>query len=50
MGEALRMAVAAGSAALLTEGTGLCWMPDIEKLMGQVRLRPMENSLQAVGG
>ena len=50
MGEALRMAVAAGSAALLTEGTGLCWMPDIENLVGQVQLRPMENSLQAVGG
>jgi len=50
MAASLRMAVAAGSAALLTEGTGLCWMADVEKLMDQVHVRPMTSSLQAVGG
>ncbi|WP_036259699.1 1-phosphofructokinase family hexose kinase [Methylocapsa aurea] len=36
--EALRMAVAAGSSALLGPGTGLCLRKDIERLMAQVRI------------
>lgn len=36
--EALRQAVAAGSATLLTEGTGLGRLQDIETLAGQVRV------------
>lgn len=44
MEEALRMAVAAGSAALLTEGTGLCWLADIHKLMHEIRPQPIANS------
>jgi len=52
MGEALRLGVAAGSAALLTEGTGLCWLSDIHKLMNQVQLRQltMAYAKTATGG
>jgi 6-phosphofructokinase 2 len=37
--EALRMAIAAGSAALLTEGTGLAWPSDMQRLAGEVQVK-----------
>lgn len=39
--DAFAWAVAAGSAALITPGTGLCLAPDVRRLRGQVQLQPM---------
>ena len=36
--EACRLAVAMGTAAVLTPGTGLCRRPDVEKLLPQVKV------------
>jgi len=45
--DALAYAVAAGSAALLASGTGLCSAADVERLRACVRVLPVSANLQA---
>lgn len=45
-GEALRWAIAASAAALLSEGTGLCSADDVARLLPQVRVKPADAQQQ----
>jgi 6-phosphofructokinase 2 len=42
--DALRFAVAAGSAAMLARGTGLCDTDDVMRLAGQVEVLEVETA------
>jgi len=42
--EAFRHGIAGGSAALLEPGTGLCHSPDLQRLLGQVRIEELSGS------
>jgi 6-phosphofructokinase 2 len=43
--EAFRSGVAAGTAALLTPGTDLCRREDVERLLGDIRPRPLRSGV-----
>jgi 6-phosphofructokinase 2 len=45
MEKAFRVAVAAGSAAILTAGTGLCREADVKRLLAEVQIREIETAL-----
>lgn len=40
--EALRMGMAAGTAAVMNAGTQLCHRPDVDRLLSQVRIEPLD--------